>query len=191
MINGSKRVMTMYVEEFDSNFVVCSTLAEMALVSGNLDLFQWGVQRTMQAALLCGVETDARKRKRATGDNCKWGQWFDAVGYMTVVAARTGQTDALEWMLTGAYKEYFRDPFPEFCLCTEAADNEQWGTLRFLVKHGAKGLLCKQTQSVITGMVKRIFCDDNLNSAMLVLQDAFENFEIENLDRCNALSTDA
>ncbi|KAK3249149.1 hypothetical protein CYMTET_41412 [Cymbomonas tetramitiformis] len=190
MVSGSVTVMKMYVEEFDTDFVICSTLAEMALESGHLELFKWGVCRTMEAGLKSDVQAKACKRNRAADDNsCEWSKWLEAVGYMTVVAVRSGGTDALAWMLTGEYKEYFHDPFPEFSLCTEAVDNRQWETLRFLVNHGVKGLTCAQTRASVLGAVKNFFCGDELNSAMLVLRDAFEKSEPENVYEDNTRYT--
>ncbi|KAK3255080.1 hypothetical protein CYMTET_35707 [Cymbomonas tetramitiformis] len=178
--HGSMEVLYMYFEEFDENFRFCPVLAEMALTNGNFAVFKWGVRKTMDAALL--IETTGGKRKHADMQDPKWKAWFDALAYMTVVAARAGQTEALSWMLTGAYKEYFRNPFPEFCLYTEAVSNMQWETVRFLLDHKAEGISSRDTRRTLLTHAELTFLGEELHAATLVLESAFEQHDTENAD---------
>ncbi|KAK3289923.1 hypothetical protein CYMTET_2637 [Cymbomonas tetramitiformis] len=170
-LHGSIRVLLMYAEEFDPAFHFTAETAEMALRSGNLECFKWGVRRTMDRALRRGGDRDP--------DETQWNAWFDAVRYMTVVAARAGRTEALNWMLTGAYSDHFDNPFPEFCLYTEAASNMHWGTVRFLLQSRATGIRCEDTRKALFGLVRKMFITEKLDAAIDVLERAFEEADVE------------
>ncbi|KAK3262165.1 hypothetical protein CYMTET_28966 [Cymbomonas tetramitiformis] len=178
--HGSMKVLNMYVDDFYDDFRFCSTLAEMALTSGNFAIFEWGVHRTMDAALVTDHEAKNGKRTRTDMENPEWKTWFDAVAYMTVVAARAGQTEALIWMLTGEYKEHFRNPFPEFCLYTEAINRAQWETVRCMMEHKVEGILSPDTQRVLLALTKESFVGEDLKAATLVLENAFDKEGAEN-----------
>eukprot|EP00854_Cymbomonas_tetramitiformis_P000688 gene688-1143_t len=178
--HGSMKVLNMYVDDFYEDFRFCSTLAEMALTSGNFAIFEWGVHRTMDAALVTDHEAKNGKRTRTDMENPEWKLWFDALAYMTVVAARAGQTEALIWMLTGEYKEHFRNPFPEFCLYTEATNHAQWETVRCMMDHNVEGILSPDTQRVLLALTKESFVGEDLKAATLVLENAFDKEGAEN-----------
>ncbi|KAK3237689.1 hypothetical protein CYMTET_52262 [Cymbomonas tetramitiformis] len=176
--HGSIRVLLVYAEEFDPAFHFTAETAEMALRSGNLEFFKWGVRRTMDKALAQGFVWINKVLAQDPGET-RWKMWFDAVRYMPVVAARAGRTEALNWMLTGAYSEYFSNPFPEFCLYTEAADNMHWGTVRLLLHLRATGIRCEDVRNTLLESVRKMFTAEKLDAAIDVLRRAFEEADVE------------
>lgn len=141
--NNSIEVLRAHAASADMN--LDSDHLTLAVERNSFAVFKWAVRRKAAHHAVAGWEGEE--------------EWLEAAHHMPLLAARYGHTGMLEWMLVGECKELFDEGYPDHCLCEEAASNEHWGTLLFLIDHGMRQLRFAERRCVLSRIVDERFAE--------------------------------
>ncbi|KAK3255091.1 hypothetical protein CYMTET_35718 [Cymbomonas tetramitiformis] len=135
VINDDVRFL-IFVTKYHFDFDFDSYYMLEAVRNGSLDVLRWGAGRKLRQHQAIGWEGEE--------------EWLEAAYHMPLFATRAGHIKVLKWLLSPERSHIFDQAYPEYCLCTEAAQHSQWEILRFLVNIGAPGVGCPESRSYVS-----------------------------------------